>query len=275
MTEDGTRGDTSSETERSPEAPTPRPAPSLVGGTVLREVLVVYGAAFLGTMALGAVDTGSALDDVAQVGIALLFLGLPLWIARREPHGARRFGIDLSGVLEPEDDESLPSALRRALPSALRELGVALLLALVIFPPFVVGFALWYGPTRAFGLALAPDFASFAIAQFVLVGLPEEAFFRGYAQTRLHDFGRARGGALWTPRRILGADLAIAPWILSAILFALVHLASEPRLDELATFFPGLVFSWLRARRGGIGAAICFHALSNILAEILVGGWLR
>lgn len=250
-------------------------APSLVGGTVLREVLLVYAAAFIGTMALGAVHTGTSLDDVAQVGIALLFLGMPLWIARRERHGARRFGIDLSGVLEPEQDESLIQALRRAIPSGLRELSVALLLSLVIFPPFVVGFALWNGPTHAFHLVLAPDFASFALAQFVLVGLPEEAFFRGFVQTRLHDFGLVRGGRLWTRRRIMGADLALAPWVLQAVLFALVHLASEPRLDELATFFPGLVFGWLRARRGGIGAAISFHALSNILAEILVGGWLR
>lgn len=271
-----------SESEKEPpgdlaarEAEATSPAPSLVGGAVLREVLLLYAAAFIGTMALGSVDTGTSLDDVAQVGIALLFLGMPLWIARREPHGARRFGIDLSGVLEPDADESLLQALRRAIPSGLRELGVALLLALVVFPPFVVGFALWNGPTHAFRLSLAPDFLSFVLAQFVLVGLPEEAFFRGFVQTRLHDFGNARLGFWWTPRRILGADLALMPWILQAVLFALVHLASEPRLDELATFFPGLVFGWLRARRGGIGAAISFHALSNILAEILVGGWLR
>ena len=265
---------TASDAEAEPETGT-SVAPSLVGGTLLREVLLVYAAAFIGTMALGAVHTGMWLDDVAQVGIALLFLGMPLWIARRESHGARRFGIDLSGVLEPEADESLAQAMRRAIPSGLRELGVALLVSLVIFPPFVVGFALWNGPTHAFHFALAPDFGSFVLSQFVLVGLPEEAFFRGFVQTRLHDFGRVRGGPLWTPRRIVGADLALMPWVLQAVLFALVHLASEPRLDELATFFPGLVFGWLRARRGGIGAAISFHALSNILAEILVGGWLR
>jgi hypothetical protein len=62
--------------------------------------------------------------------------------------------------------------------------------------------------------------------------------------------------------------------VLASTLFALVHLASDPRPDELATFFPGLVFGWLRARRGGIGAALSFHALSNILAEVLVRSWL-
>ena len=42
----------------------------------------------------------------------------------------------------------------------------------------------------------------------------------------------------------------------------------------VAVFFPGLLFGWLRARRGGIGAAIAVHALSNVLAELLVRGWL-
>ena len=50
--------------------------------------------------------------------------------------------------------------------------------------------------------------------------------------------------------------------------------AVEPRLDELATFFPGLLFGWLRARRDGIGAAVVLHALSNLFAETLVRGWL-
>ena len=61
---------------------------------------------------------------------------------------------------------------------------------------------------------------------------------------------------------------------MQAALFALVHLATEPHPAKLAVFFPGLLFGWLRAWRGGIGAAIVFHALSNVLAEILVRGWL-
>ncbi|HJL19019.1 MAG TPA: glutamic-type intramembrane protease, partial [Sandaracinaceae bacterium LLY-WYZ-13_1] len=36
----------------------------------------------------------------------------------------------------------------------------------------------------------------------------------------------------------------------------------------------GLLFGWLRAWRGGIGAAMLLHAMSNVLAEILEEGWL-
>jgi len=248
----------------------------------LREVLAAYALVFAGTAALGAVRTGTWIDDLAQVGIALLFLGVPLRLARREPDGAGRYGVALGGLLEPVDDGQpagpfglleLGRALRRAAPDALRELGVALGLALVIFPPFVVGFWLWHAPGRDFALRFSPDFGSFVLAQFLLVGLPEEAFFRGFVQTRLTDHAEARGG-LWAPRRVLGAALSVPALLLGSALFALVHLASEPRPDELATFFPGLVFGWLRARRGGIGAAILVHAASNVYADILVRGWL-
>lgn len=251
----------------------------------LREVLLVYGVAFLGTMALGAVRTGTVVDDLAQVGIALLFLGIPLHLARREKNGARRYGIDLSGLLEPLE-ESEPAeagplglydlfrALRRALPEGLREFGFALGLAAIVFPPFVVGFWIWHQPPHGYLFRLPPDLASFALAQFVLVGLPEEAFFRGFVHTRLHDYAGTKPDSIWTPRLVLGVPLSIPAWILGSALFALVHLASEPRLDELATFFPGLLFGWLRAKRGGIGAALSFHALSNLIAELLVRGWL-
>jgi membrane protease YdiL (CAAX protease family) len=85
--------------------------------------------------------------------------------------------------------------------------------------------------------------------------------------TRLHDAFPAR-------HRVLGANVHAGVLVTQAALFALVHLATEPDVQKLAVFFPGLLFGWLRAWRGGIGAAILFHAMSNVLAEILVRGWL-
>ena len=247
----------------------------------LREVALVYAGVCAATFALGALREIPGLRDAAHLGIAALFLAVPLWRARRDAGGARRYGIDLAGLLEapPEDDDEPPRspgplglfdlgrALRDAAPAGLRELGVSLLVALVVFPPFVVGFWLWHAPTRAFAWSPPPDLASFALTQLVLVGLPEEALFRGYVQTRLHD-------AFPPTRRWLGAPLHLGVLALQAALFAVVHLATEPYAVKLAVFFPGLLFGWLRAWRGGIGAAILFHAMSNVLAEILVRGWL-
>lgn len=246
----------------------------------------VYAAAFAGTAALGAIGAlapslggwvGGALADAAGAGTALLFFGLALWRARREPGGAHRFGIDLGGVVEPSEDElartdgkgaGLGRAILDALPGGLRELGVALGLAALIFPPFVVAFFFWHQPTHAFRASAPQDLGAFVLAQLVMVALPEEAFFRGFVQTRLSDAWPAT-------RKLLGADVDARALVGQAALFALVHLASEPRPDKLATFFPGLLFGWLRARRGGIGAALVLHALSNVLADFLVRGWLQ
>ncbi|MDQ3036087.1 MAG: MrtC family glutamic-type intramembrane protease [Myxococcota bacterium] len=246
---------------------------------VIREVALVYVGVCVATAALGALRAIPAARDAAHLGIAALFLFVPLYLARRSPGGARHYGIDLGGLLEaePSDDDDrspgplglydLARTLRRSLPSALRELGAALGVAAIVFPPFVVGFWLWHRPGHSFTWSLPPDLASFALTQIVLVGLPEEALFRGYVQTRLHD-------ALPPRRTILGAPVHVGVLIAQAALFALVHLATEPHPAKLAVFFPGLLFGWMRAWRGGIGAAILFHAMSNVLAEILVRGWL-
>lgn len=244
----------------------------------LREVLVVYAAVAVATAALGALHTLPWAADLSALAIAAVFLGTALTMARRTPGGAKRFGIELGGLLEPAEESDdrpagplglydLARTIRAALPSAARETGIALAIAAIVFPPFVVGFWLWHGPGHPFAARLPPDFLSFVLSQFVLVGLPEEALFRGYVQTRLGDHFVAA-------RRVLGVELSVPAWILQAVLFAIVHLATEPSVEKLAVFFPGLLFGWLRARRGGIGAAIVFHAASNILAEILVTGWL-
>ena len=246
--------------------------------TPLREVLIVYAAVGLATAAIGALRDVAGLPDVVHLAISALFLGVAMQMARRERDGPLRMGIQLGGLLEPTPDNDarspgplglfdLARAIRAALPSGMRELGFALGLAAIVFPPFGVGFWVFHGPSHPFTWALPEDLGSFALSQFVLVGLPEEAFFRGYVQTRLTD-------AWPRMRRILGTDVSLPALVVQAVLFALVHLATEPSPEKLAVFFPGLLFGWIRARRGGIGAALAFHALSNVLAEILVQGWL-
>jgi membrane protease YdiL (CAAX protease family) len=59
-----------------------------------------------------------------------------------------------------------------------------------------------------------------------------------------------------------------------AALFALLHFLVGFSPARLAVFFPALVFGWLREKRSGIGAAIWFHALSNLLSELLIRGYL-
>lgn len=177
-----------------------------------------------------------------------------------EPHGG-----DFLGLLD------LARGIRAALPSALRESAVALLVALVVFPPFIVGFYVYTEPLHAFSwgnVVGSPEqlltWGETLLAQLLVVALPEEAFFRGYVQTRLADPAHATDARLRAPGVLLG----------QAALFALVHLASTMHVLRLAVFFPALLFGLIRAWRGGIGAALVFHALCNLLSEVLTRGWL-
>ncbi|MFO0693102.1 MAG: MrtC family glutamic-type intramembrane protease [Polyangiales bacterium] len=242
----------------------------MVEGRPVREVLLAYGAATL-ACALAAHGLAAAgLEAFVSVAVGAILLFGAIHLAQRSG-GLVRHGIDLGGLLSPpaEGDEAGPLGLfdlarvvRRGLGPAARELAVALGISALIFPPFAAGYVAWFGLEGTFRLVPPPDLAAFALTQVVLVALPEEAFFRGYVQTRLGDAWPAGRG-------ILRAEVAFPVLILQATLFALLHIVSEPVPSRLAVFFPALLFGWLRARRGGIGAAVFFHAFCNVYSEVL------
>jgi membrane protease YdiL (CAAX protease family) len=240
------------------------------GPPAIAEALGVYAGVALGAGLLTLL--GRAMPQVADltsVGVAALFFAPAYALGRRR--GLERYGIALGGVLEPPDPEDprpagplglfdLARAVGRALRPGLKEVGVALLVAAVVFPPFIAGFGAWHGLSGPPAFHPPPAFGLFLVTQLVVVALPEEAFFRGYLQTRLAEGLPGRGGR------------ALA-WVAQAALFAAVHVITIPHPARLAVFFPGLLFGALRAWRGGIGAGMVVHAMSNGLAELLSRGW--
>lgn len=98
-------------------------------------------------------------------------------------------------------------------------------------------------------------------AQWLVVGLPEELFFRGFLLDKLEQRFPPR-------RRILGGGIGLA-LVLSSVAFAVIHLPREGDPRALATFFPGLVFGWMRSATGSILASTITHGASNILARVL------
>ncbi|GIW41039.1 MAG: hypothetical protein KatS3mg076_1616 [Candidatus Binatia bacterium] len=108
---------------------------------------------------------------------------------------------------------------------------------------------------------LPRDFLLLVPHHFFAVALPEEFLFRGYLQTRLDDaWGR--------PYTLLGARWGAA-LPASAAVFALCHLVHGD-VTQLKVFFFGLLAGWLREKTGGLLAPVFYHALGNLLLELLL-----
>jgi uncharacterized protein len=109
--------------------------------------------------------------------------------------------------------------------------------------------------------AVSWDFAEFCLVQLVVVALPEELFFRGFLLELLERRFPPK-------RRLLGGGVGLA-LVLSAAAFALIHLPKDGDPRALATFFPGLLFGWMRSATGSILASTVTHGCSNILIRLL------
>lgn len=232
----------------------------------LREPLIAFAAATGLATALALLGRAVPLvRDNLHGLIAVVFLYTPVLAARR---AGREFDYRAAGL--------------RADPIRLN-LAVLGALSAITLPAFIGGFFLFYGrlcggapiePLRWLAgicprwlgpelgtLHLPPRFALLVLSQLVVVAIPEELFFRGYLMERLER--------VWPPtRRVLGAPVGLA-LVASSALFALGHVLVIPNPQRLAVFFPALVFGWMRARTGSIAAGAVFHALCNLVADIL------
>jgi membrane protease YdiL (CAAX protease family) len=229
--------------------------------TPLREALVVSAAT------TGAV-TGVALglpERWHTTLVGFVFLGAT-WamVWRKDDEHVRRAGLALGGLVIPGPLDRA-GLVRAAADAILWGLGLGMLVAV----PFYFGWRAWWGqfsPRMAFSLAWRPaEIANDVAGQLFVIALPEEAFYRGYLQSRLDE--------VWPPRwLILGAR--VGPGLLvGAGIFALGHLATVHLPARLAVFFPALLFGWLRARTRGIGAGVVFHAFCNVYSQALGRGY--
>jgi membrane protease YdiL (CAAX protease family) len=203
---------------------------------------------WLGTLLLirGVVELqkGAGLPEFVLVGVPLLFIYVPvLWCRRR---GVDSWSYRLS-IPAFRDWRSWWAALRIN----------GLLLAIIIVP-FLIGYH--YYQTLIFGYAPGhglPD-AVWVIAgyQLFFVAIPEEFFYRGYFQTRLNEV---------FPRKFLIFGVPMG-WgsVLAALFFAFGHTLVLFQWWHFATFFPGMVFAWLREKTDGVFAGALFHAVCNL-----------
>ena len=187
-----------------------------------------------------------AVPFIAQtlpVWAAALFLYVPLFLLYRTRTRHEEWGITL---------RRFPLSVKMFLASSL-----------LFLPAYALLF--WFYRSWWFHLPVRIDFphdwALLLLYHLLCVALPEEVFYRGYIQSRLTR--------PFPPTvNLLSAKVGFA-WVYTALLFALGHYIISLRPESLATFFPGLLFGWLRARTGSIAASTAFHALCNATVLVL------
>ncbi len=201
-------------------------------------------------------------EKYIATAVGFVFLGATwLFVWRRDDGLVEAAGLALGGIVLPGKLD-MPRLAR----SIVIAVGWALLLGAIFFVPFFFGWRHYWHAHGTFSFhAKRLDFANDTFGQLVIIALPEEAFYRGYVQSRLDQAFPQR-------LRILGADVGPS-LVITSIIFALGHLATIHEPTRLAVFFPSLVFGWLRYRTRGIGAGLTFHALCNVFSEVLGRGY--
>lgn len=204
-----------------------------------------------------------AIGHLGSALVAVLFLYVPVMVAWRRKEDLDDYGFHAEPV-----GKGLATA------------GIAIA---VIFPIFALGYFAFYeiacnssllahlvprnmcshygGLAGLHAPAMTWKLAEFCAVQLVVVALPEELFFRGFLLTLLEKRFPPK-------RRILGGGVGLA-LVLSAIAFAVIHLPKDGDPRALATFFPGLLFGWMRSATGSILASTVTHAGSNVLIRFL------
>ncbi len=241
-----------------------------------RPLLEALGVAALVT---GIVTAASAVvpDKYVATVVGFVFLGAT-WalVWRGDDQRVEASGLALGGIVLPGKID-----VRRLARSVAQAAGWACVLAAITFVPFFFGWRQFWHPKGSFALHVDPlDALNEVFGQLVIIALPEEAFYRGYLQSRLDEalpgFGRRKDpvtGELGPARlRIFGASVGPA-LIVTSLVFALGHFATIREPARLAVFFPSLLFGWLRHRTKGIGAGIAFHAMCNVFSEMLGKGF--
>ncbi len=244
-----------------------------------RDALYTYAIVAVLVAALVRIDvTLPAVGHLGSALVSVLFLYAPMIVLGRRKEDLYDYGFRA----EP---------LRRGLV-------IAGLTMLVVFPLFVVGYFLFYEvachsellrhlvprgmcaqyggfdalhwPTWTWSLETETKkmlSAGFVLVQMLVVALPEELFFRGFLLGLLEKRFPPK-------RRFLGGGIGLA-LVLSSLAFALIHVPKEGDPRNLATFFPALVFGWMRSATGSIMASTIAHGASNILVRALQLGAMR
>lgn len=189
------------------------------------------------------------LPEWVLAGVPFLFIYAPVALCR------------LRGVDSFAYRVAIPAFADRA---AWREAFVLVgVVVAIITVPWLVGYHAWQTVLfdRVPHLRVPADPWLLVPYHLFFVAIPEEFFYRGYVQTRLNEVFPRKFLIFGTP---VGWALPIA-----CLFFAFGHSLVQFRWWHFATFFPGLVFGWMRERTGHPLAGALFHAWCNVTVNWL------
>ncbi len=233
-----------------------------------------------------------SLGEIFFTLVAAYQIYVPLWLTQRrgeapESHGIHAHGLLLGPVawlrqrllqrMRGHKQRGARGVRRlfalygrgaRFRPAAFaRDIGRALVVAAVTFPPFALGHHLWMLQFGAPGyhFVLPADLALTLLKNTFLIALPEEMFYRGLVEHRLER--------LWPTRHMFWVVPLSRTVFLASALFAVGHFLGEYNPARLAPFFPAFVFSGLTRRGGSICGAVFYHGMSNAFSALLFAGY--
>lgn len=230
------------------------------------ELTVLWLATLLAIRAVVTIQK-AGLPDFALAAVPFLFIYAPVWLCRWRKVDSYAYRIAI-----PAFDD------RAAWWDAFRIVGM-LIAAILI--PWLIGYhfyqsvffhlsparclphdvAAWFPRGHSHAACMPKDAALLIPYHLFFVAIPEEFFYRGYVQTRLNEVFPRKFLIFGTP---VGWGLPIA-----CLFFAFGHSLVVVRWWHFATFFPGLIFGWLRERTGHPLAGALFHAWSNVTVTTL------
>ena len=189
------------------------------------------------------------LPDWTLAAVPLLFIYTPVLLCRLRKVDSWGYRLSIPGFTDG-----------RAWGEALR---LTLVVTAVITAPFVLGYHLYQ--TELFGAEplrrFPPELGVLVAYQVFFVAIPEEFFYRGYFQTRLNEVFDRR----WV---VFGVPMGWGS-VIAAAFFAFGHSLVDLQWWHFATFFPGMVFAWMREKTGGVVAGALFHAVCNVGVTVL------
>ena len=139
--------------------------------TSARQALGVYALVCAAVFGVTRLEPVPGVGRYVSLMVAAIFLLTAVRLTRNDP---THYGLALGGLLEPPGEDRLPGpfgvfdlarAIVAAMPSGLRELAAAAVVAVVVFPLYAAGYYIWSGTTTSFALELPPDLLNAALAQ--------------------------------------------------------------------------------------------------------------